>query len=63
VRWPWRRPGRVPEEAEQAVQHAERLLEDAKNLDARAQKAADTAAEIRRVNHIAAAMARAIKGV
>ena len=63
--WPFarRRPACASPDAEAAAEQAERALADAKRLHAKVDRVAKEAAEIKRVNHIAAAMARAIKGV
>lgn len=62
--WPFtRRPACPSPAAEEAAAQAERALTDAKNLGAKVEKVAQDAAEIKRVNHIATAMARAIRGV
>lgn len=61
MRWPWRR--RVPcpsPEAEHATQQADRALVDARNLDGRLARVARESAEIKRVNHIAIAVAKSI---
>jgi hypothetical protein len=60
--WPFRR--RVPcasEEAVAAADHADRALIDVQNLDMRVAKVAEQSAEIKRVNHIAAAVAMSIR--
>ena len=62
--WPFtRRPASPSPDAEAAAAQADRALTDARNLDSKVEKVARDAAEIKRVNHIAAAMARAIRGV
>jgi hypothetical protein len=65
VRWPWRRQRREPiisPEAQEANLQGDRALEDALNLDSRVERVARDAAEIRRVNHIAAAVLKSLKG-
>ena len=62
--WPFvHRPACPSPDAEAAAEQADRALVDAKNLDRKVEKAARDAAEIKRVNHIAANLARAIRGV
>lgn len=62
--WPFRhrRPPRPSPDAVAAAEHADRALIDAKNLDGKVERAVRLAAEIKRVNHIAASLERAIKG-
>jgi len=61
--WPFRRrPARPSPDAEAAVEQASRALRDAKALDVRFEEAARRADEIKRVNHIALAVARSIRG-
>lgn len=64
MRWPWqRRRDPCPSDAAvEAERHADRTLRDVRNLDARADAAARQSAEIRRINHIAAAVAKVIGG-
>ena len=64
MKWRIRRslsPAPSPE-ADAAVEQADRALIDARCLGERFERAAKTAAEIRRVNHIAAAVAKSIRG-
>ena len=62
--WPFvHRPACPSPDAVAASDQATRALADAHSLDRKVERAASTAAEIKRVNHIAAAMARAIRGV
>jgi hypothetical protein len=63
--WPFYRRQMVPHpspDAEAATSQAERALTDAKNLDTKVDKVAQEAAEIKRVNHIADAVDRSIRG-
>jgi hypothetical protein len=63
--WPFtrRRPARPSPDAVAAAAHADRALIDAKNLDGKVDRAVELAAEIKRVNHIALAVAKSIRGV
>lgn len=61
--WPFRRrPARPSPDAVAASEHADRALIDAKKLDGKVDRAVEMAAEIKRVNHVATAVARAIRG-
>lgn len=59
--WPFGRPA-ASAEAGDAAEQANRALTDARNLHGKVEKVAAVAAEIKRVNHIAAAVAKSIKG-
>lgn len=59
--WPFHRGGSTGE-ADVAVAQACRALADAKNLHGKVEQVAAVAAEIKRVNHIAAAVAKSIRG-
>lgn len=62
--WPFRRRAARPSpDALAASAHADRALIDARNLDSKVDRAVEMAAEIKRVNHIALAVARSIRGV
>lgn len=61
--WPFtRRAARPSPDAVAASNQADRALTDAKNLDGRLDRIARQSAEIRRINHIAAAVAKSIRG-
>ena len=61
--WPFcRRAARPSPDAVAASVQAERALTDARNLDGRLEQVARQSAEIKRVNHIAAAVAKSIRG-
>ena len=63
MRWPFRRrTGRPSLDAEAAAAHADRALLDVQALAGKVDRAVELAAEIKRVNHVAAAMVRVIKG-
>lgn len=61
--WPFRRRDACPsQDAVAASAQADRALVDAVNLDGRLERVARESAEIKRVNHIAIAVARSIEG-
>jgi hypothetical protein len=60
--WPFTRTARPSPDAVAASDQAERALTDAENLDGRLEQIAQQSAEIRRFNHIAAAVAKSIRG-
>lgn len=61
--WPLRRRAAYPSpDAEAASEQADRALLDAVNLDRRLDQVARESAEIKRINHIAAAVAKSIRG-
>lgn len=68
--WPFSRrpkpvapaPAPPSPDAEAALRHATRALLDAQNLDRKVERVTREAAEIKRINHIAAAVARSIRG-
>lgn len=63
MRWPFSRHVPAPsQEAQHATAQADRALADARNLDGRLELVARESAEIKRVNHIALAVARSIQG-
>lgn len=65
MRWPWRQrsvPPSTKPEALEARSQGLRALEDARCLDRRVEKVAREAEEIRRTNHIAAAVYRSLGG-
>lgn len=49
-------------DAQAAAAHADRALIDVQALAGKVDRAVELAAEIKRVNHVAAAMVRVIKG-
>ena len=65
MRWPFRkkRAAAPSPDATAAVEQADRAFVDAKGLDEKMRHVAAEAAEIKRVNHIAVAVARSIRGV
>ena len=63
--WPFRkkRSAAPSPDATAAAEQADRAFVDAKDLDEKMRHVAAQAAEIKRVNHIAVAVARSIRGV
>lgn len=59
--WPFGSPA-PSSEAHVAAAQAKRGLIDARNLHGKVEQVAAVAAEIKRVNHIAAAVAKSIRG-
>ncbi len=61
--WPFSRSEHhASPDAQDAAIQAVRALTDARNLDGRAERVAESLAEIRRTNHIAAAVTKSIRG-
>lgn len=59
--WPFRRRAACPsEDAQAAAAQADRALVDARNLDGRLERVARESEEIKRINHIAIAVAMSI---
>ena len=62
MRWPWAKEHGASPEAEAAEQQADRALLDAEALRGRAEEVARSLSNTRRVNHIAEAVIRSIRG-
>lgn len=60
--WPFRRQRGPSPDAKAASAQADRALQDARNLDGKVDRVTQVAAEIKRVNHVALAVKRAIQG-